>query len=46
MLVDALLEIIDEEEDDVRIYQISAKRSLHLRCGFDLSHPKVFSRSI
>ncbi len=41
-LVDALLEVIDEQEDDLRIYQIDTKRSLSLMSGFDLSHAQIF----
>jgi CRISPR-associated protein Cas2 len=41
-LVDIILEIIDEKEDDVRIYRVKSSRSLHLMSGFDLTHPKNF----
>ncbi len=46
LLVDELLELIDESEDDVRIYQVNAKRSIHLMSGFDLCYPKLFLRSV
>jgi len=41
-LVGKLLELIDEKEDDVRIYQISTKRSLHLKSAIDLANPTIF----
>ena len=37
-----ILELIDEEEDDVRIYRVDSKRSLCLMRGFDLDYPKLF----
>ncbi len=42
VLVDALLEVIDEQEDDLRIYQVDTKRSLSLMRGFDLRYSKLF----
>jgi len=45
VLVGKMLELIDEKEDDVRIYQVSTKRSLHLMSGVDLVNPTIFSRS-
>ena len=41
-LVNEVLAIIDEKEDDVRIYQIDTSRSLHLMNGADLRYPKIF----
>ena len=37
-----ILELIDEKEDDVRIYRVDNKRSLYLMSGFDLRYPKLF----
>jgi CRISPR-associated endonuclease Cas2 len=41
-VVEKILEIIDEKEDDVRIYRVNTLRSLNLMSGFDLTHPKNF----
>jgi CRISPR-associated protein Cas2 len=37
-----ILELMDENEDDVRIYRVDSKRSLCLMSGFDLIYPKLF----
>lgn len=37
VLVDELNEIIDQEEDDVRIYQVDVKNSISLLSGIDLN---------
>jgi len=42
IVVEKILEIIDEKEDDVRIYRVNTLRSLNLMSGFDLTHPKNF----
>jgi CRISPR-associated protein Cas2 len=41
-LVRMLRQWIDLEEDDVRIYRIDPKRSLHLGDALDLNHPTLF----
>ena len=41
-LTSDILELIDEKEDDVRIYRVDSKRSLCLMSGFDLMYPKLF----
>jgi len=41
-LIDKLLEIIDKESDDIRIYQINIKHSLNLKSAIDLAYPKLF----
>jgi CRISPR-associated endonuclease Cas2 len=41
-VVEKILKIIDEKEDDVRIYRVNTLRSLNLMSGFDLTHPKNF----
>ena len=37
-LVDELDEIIDQEEDDIRIYHVDIKNSFALKSGIDLSN--------
>jgi CRISPR-associated protein Cas2 len=41
-LVDEIVNVIDSEEDDVRIYRVDMKRSLSLGSGFDLKDAKIF----
>jgi CRISPR-associated protein Cas2 len=38
-LVNKLNELIDDEEDDIRIYHIDIKNSLSLRSGINLQEP-------
>lgn len=40
-LVEKIVEIIDPEEDDVRIYRVDIARSMHLNSGVDLRYPKL-----
>lgn len=40
-LVNRLLELIDEEEDDVRIYKVDVKNSIFLASGIDLKKFQV-----
>ena len=40
-LVDKLVEIIDPQEDDVRIYRVDISRSIHLGSAVDLKYPKL-----
>lgn len=40
-LVLALEEIIDEKEDDIRIYKVDKHHSLHLNSGVDLMQPNL-----
>jgi CRISPR-associated protein Cas2 len=37
-LVDELNELIDEDEDDIRIYHVDVKNSIALEGGVDLEH--------
>jgi CRISPR-associated protein Cas2 len=37
-LVDELNELLDEEEDDIRIYHVDVKNSVALESGVDLEH--------
>lgn len=41
-LVEKIVGIIDETEDDVRIYRVDISRSIHLASGVDLQYPKLF----
>lgn len=41
-LVDEIMAIIDEEEDDVRIYRVDIARSVHLKSAVDLRYPKNY----
>ncbi|WP_418186819.1 CRISPR-associated endonuclease Cas2 [Aliarcobacter lanthieri] len=40
-LKDKLNELINQEEDDIRIYKIDIKNSIHLKSGIDLQNPFV-----
>jgi len=40
-LVKELKMLIDDEEDDVRIYRIQKEKSFHLRSGVDLKFPTI-----
>lgn len=40
-LVEIFKDIVEEEEDDIRIYKIDVSRSLHLQSGIDLKYPKI-----
>lgn len=42
ILVEKIVEIIDESEDDVRIYRIDIVRSIHLMSAVNLRYPKIF----
>lgn len=43
ILINAILKIIDEEFDDVRIYKIDISKSIHIGSGVDLSNPYLVS---
>lgn len=40
-LVEKLNKLINQEEDDIRIYKIDIKNSIHLKSGIDLQNPFV-----
>jgi len=40
-LVAKLNELINQEEDDIRVYKIDIKNSTHLKSGIDLQNPFV-----
>jgi len=42
ILIDKIVKIIDQSEDDVRVYRIDIARSIHLMSGVDLQYPKVY----
>jgi len=42
ILIDKIVKIIDQSEDDVRVYRIDIGRSIHLKSGVDLKYPKVY----
>ena len=37
-----IMEIIDVNSDDVRIYKIDIERSIHLKSGMDLKNPTIY----
>jgi len=39
-----LIDIIDEEVDDIRIYQVDIKRSFFLNSGIDLKNPTIIAK--
>jgi len=40
-LVKNLKDIINEEEDDIRIYKVDVKNSLHLKSAVNLQQPNI-----
>ncbi len=40
-LVKKLNELIDQEEDDIRIYKVDKNRSLNLKSAIDLKQPNI-----
>jgi len=40
-LISKIMEIIDVNSDDVRIYKIDTERSIHLKSGTDLKNPTI-----
>jgi CRISPR-associated protein Cas2 len=40
-LINSIKDIINEEQDDVRIYKINIEKSLHLASATDLKNPMI-----
>lgn len=40
-LVEQLNEIIDKNEDDIRIYKIDVENSMHFKSAIDLKNPNI-----
>ena len=41
-LCSKIMEIINVNSDDVRIYKIDIERSIHLKSGIDLKNPTIY----
>ena len=41
LIVDNILSIIDEKDDDVRVYQVDINRSISINSAIDLSNPLI-----
>lgn len=46
LLSEKIVDLIDEKEDDVRIYRIDIKRSLHLASAVDLCYPTIYREKV